>query len=69
MAGGGVAAGSWIGSSDRFAAYPSENPVTPQDIAATIYQLMGLKPETELRDNQNRPYPLASGSPIPGVIG
>lgn len=69
MAGGGVAAGSWIGSSDRLAAYPSENPVTPQDIAATIYQLMGLKPETELRDNQNRPFPLASGSPIPGVIG
>lgn len=69
MAGGGVPAGAWIGASDRFAAYPAENPVTPQDITATIYRLMGLDPATELRDNQARPFVLASGEPIRQIIG
>ena len=69
MAGGGVPAGAWVGASDRFAAYPAETPVTPQDIAATIYRLMGLQVETELRDTQDRPFPLATGEPIRAIVG
>ena len=69
MAGGGVPAGAWVGASDRFAAYPAETPVTPQDIAATIYHLMGLDPETILKDNQDRPFPLATGEPIRAIVG
>ena len=69
MAGGGVPAGAWVGSSDRFAAYPSENPVTPQDIASTIYKLMGLEPATEIRDHLDRPFALATGVPIQAISG
>lgn len=69
MAGGGVPAGAWYGSSDRFAAYPAENPVTPQDIAATIYHMMGLDPSDELRDNQERPFPLSTGQAIRMITG
>jgi hypothetical protein len=69
MAGGGVPAGHWVGSSDRFAAYPAEKPVTPQDIAATIFRLMGLNESQELLDTQNRPFPLATGSPIREIVG
>ncbi len=69
MAGGGVPAGAWVGASDRFAAYPSESPVTPQDIAATIYKLMGLEHSTEIQDNLNRPFSLATGVPIQAIFG
>ncbi|MBI1322362.1 DUF1501 domain-containing protein [bacterium] len=69
MAGGGVPAGAWIGESDRFAAYPAKDPVTPQDIAATIFRLMGLDLAHELQDSQNRPFPLSTGTPIRGITG
>jgi len=69
MAGGGVPAGAWFGESDRFAAYPAKDPVTPQDIAATIYRLMGLDPGHELRDPQDRPFPLSTGMPIQAIVG
>ncbi len=69
MAGGGVPAGAWVGSSDRFAAYPADQPVTPQDVTATIFRLMGLDPGTELRDSQARPFALATGEPIRLISG
>jgi hypothetical protein len=68
FAGGGVPGGTIIGSSDRIAAYPNENPVTPEDIAATLYQRMGVDPQSELRDGQDRPYTLSTGKPIVGLV-
>jgi hypothetical protein len=64
LAGGGVRGGSIFGSSDRFAAYPASDPVTPADLAATIYWRFGLDPSSEIRDTQNRPFKLADGEPI-----
>jgi hypothetical protein len=68
FAGGGVPGGAVIGSSDKTAAFPREHPVTPEDVAATIYQLLGLEPAAEIRDGQDRPYTLASGTPIKGLV-
>ena len=64
FAGGGVRAGTVYGASDRFAAYPKSNPVTPEDIAATIYHALGISPETQIRDPLDRPHALAVGEPI-----
>ncbi|MGQ0633220.1 MAG: DUF1501 domain-containing protein [Planctomycetaceae bacterium] len=64
FAGGGVRPGLVYGASDRFAAYPKSNPVTPEDIAATIYYALGISPETLMRDPLNRPHALALGEPI-----
>jgi hypothetical protein len=64
FAGAGVPAGTTYGASDRQGAYPSREPVTPEDIAATVYQLLGIDPETEIRDNLDRPHTLALGRPI-----
>ena len=47
---------------------PARDPVTPQDIAATIYQAMGLDPETSIRDPLDRPHALSTGTPI-GAAG
>ena len=68
FAGGGVPGGAVIGSSDATAARPKENPATPEDVAATIYTLLGIDPTTELIDGQNKPYTLAPGTPIKGLI-
>jgi Protein of unknown function (DUF1501) len=69
LAGGGIRPGVVYGSSDRFAAYPKSNPVTPEDITATIYYALGLAPETLLHDPLDRPHVLALGEPIRELFG
>lgn len=69
MAGGGVPGGQVFGASDEKAAYPTTDKVTQDDIAATIYHLLGLEPETLIHDRQNRPYPVALGQPIAKLLG
>lgn len=64
MAGGGVPGGQVFGASDEKAAYPTADKVTQSEIAATIYHLSGLDPETLIHDKQDRPYPIAVGEPI-----
>ena len=49
------------GSSDKIGAYPDLNPVTPGDLAATIFWRFGLDPATELHDVDGRPFRLAAG--------
>jgi hypothetical protein len=69
LAGGGVPGGQLFGASDDKAAYPTIDKVTQDDIAATIYHLLGLEPETLIYDRQNRPYPVALGQPIAKLLG
>ena len=61
FAGGGVKPGQVIGSSDRIAAFPSTNPYSPDDLGATVYQVLGIDPHTTVRDRQNRPVNLNRG--------
>ncbi len=69
MAGGGVRGGQVYGSSDRSAANPSTNPVSPGEIAATIYHLLGIDPQTQVTDQQDRPFVLTTDKPIHAVLG
>lgn len=69
LAGAGVRGGAVHGSSDRYGAFASNNPVGPGDLAATIYQCLGLNPQTEIHDRLGRPFPLALGQPIQAIIG
>jgi uncharacterized protein (DUF1501 family) len=64
FAGAGVRGGQVFGASDRIAAYPATNPVSPGDVAATIYHLLGVAPDTEIRDRQGRPQQLVDGRPL-----
>lgn len=68
MAGGGVKGGHIHGVSDRVAAYPSRDPVRPEDLSATMFHLLGIDPHTEVRDPLNRPLPLSPGSVIEGIL-
>jgi hypothetical protein len=64
LAGGGVTGGAVFGASDRIGAYPAVDPVTPGDLAATIYWRFGLDPAAEIHDHSGRPHRLAAGEPI-----
>jgi hypothetical protein len=65
LAGGGFKPGFVYGASDRIGARPSQNPVTPADIVATIYTCLGIDPALEMRDRLERPFVVAPwGSPI-----
>ena len=68
LAGGGVQGGALFGSSDRTGAYPATDPVTPSDLAATIYWRFGLNPKTEVHDATGRPYRIADGRPITKIF-
>lgn len=69
FAGAGVPAGLIYGASDQQAAYPSRDPVTPADIAATIYTLLGISHDAEIFDNQGRPHRVQIGKPIEPLLG
>ena len=58
MAGGGMARGRVVGRSDKIASDPAERRVSPKDILATIYHLLGIDPSMFLADRQGRPLPL-----------
>jgi hypothetical protein len=58
MGGGPIKGGRVIGESDELGYVPKTRPVTPGEVAATIYQGLGLDPHRELPGPQNRPLPL-----------
>src|SRR5262249_40505840 len=64
IAGGGVHGGRVLGSSDRMAAYPATDAVTPENVIATLYHALGADPQAIIVDQQNRPYPLVDGDPL-----
>ena len=69
LAGGGIRGGAVYGASDASAAFPASDAVTPEDVAATVYHALGLDPESEVRDLENRPHALALGRPIHALFG
>jgi hypothetical protein len=68
LAGGGVKRGYVHGASDKLGAYPASDPVRPDDLAATMFALLGLDPATEIRDALGRPLPIAKGEPVTGIM-
>ena len=69
LAGGGIRGGTVYGASDRIGAYPDRDPVTPADLAATIYHAFGLNPRTEVHDHFDRPHRLSEGIPLLSLWG
>jgi uncharacterized protein (DUF1501 family) len=69
LAGGGVHGGQIYGASDRIGAYPALDPVTPGDLAATLFWRFGMGPRAEIRDLTGRPYSLAEGEPLHKLFG
>jgi len=59
MAGGEVSGGQAIGTSDVVAESPKDHPITPADLAATIYTMLGIDPLHVLHTPDGRPVHLS----------
>jgi hypothetical protein len=68
MAGGGAKAGVVVGASDHEAGQPVEHPVSPKDVLATAYHLLGIRPETEILDRLQRPLPLVPDGKVDAAL-
>jgi uncharacterized protein (DUF1501 family) len=64
LAGGGITGGAVYGTSDKLAAHPTRDAVSPLDFAATIYHALGVSAQTRLPDAVGRPTAICQGRPI-----
>jgi uncharacterized protein (DUF1501 family) len=64
FAGAAVRGGQVVGSSDRDGAEPRDRPVTPAEVAATVYRGLGIDPATRLPGPDHRLLPLTEAEPI-----
>jgi len=68
LAGGGVKRGYVHGASDKNGAYPAKDPVRPDDLAATMFYLLGIDPHTIVKALGDRPVQISNGEPVHGLI-
>ena len=69
LSGGGLQVGQVIGESSAKAEVPHSGLVTPQDLMATVFRVMGIAHETSFDDPSGRPIPLlGEGKPITGLV-
>ena len=65
LAGGGLQMGGTVGESSRKAELPKTSPVSPQDLMATIFHVLGIDPKIQFVDQSGRPvYMIEDGQPI-----
>ncbi len=64
FAGAGIQGGQVFGRSDHIASTPTDNPVTPADLHATIFHALGIPPDAQIQDSFGRPMGLTDGRPL-----
>jgi Protein of unknown function (DUF1501) len=68
MAGGGVARGRVVGASDKHGGDVADHPISPKDMLATMYHLLGIDHSMIVHDTQGRPLPLVDGEVITATL-
>lgn len=61
FAGAGVRGGQVIGKTDPTGGYPVTVPWSPSDLGATVFDSLGINPDSDLHDRLGRPYRLNQG--------
>lgn len=64
MAGGGTKRGAAVGRSDKIGGMVADTPISPKDIQATTFHLLGIDPHSVVHDQQHRPYPIAGDGQV-----
>ncbi len=64
LGGGGIQGGRVIGKSDKWAEDPAENPFGPEDLAATMFTLLGIDPKSEVHTPDGRPIAIVNGGRV-----
>jgi uncharacterized protein (DUF1501 family) len=68
IAGAGVKRGFVYGKSDKTASAPTEHPVHPRELLATVYHSVGIDPATIVKNHLNQPRELVQGEPVTGIL-
>ncbi|OYW19647.1 MAG: hypothetical protein B7Z55_08475, partial [Planctomycetales bacterium 12-60-4] len=68
LAGGGTHRGSIVGRSDPLGGSVADTPISPKDIQATTYHLLGIDPTGVIHDQQGRPHPIAGDGRVRGEL-
>jgi hypothetical protein len=69
ISGGGLRMGQVVGATNSKAEYPAHDPVTPQDLLATVYRHLGINPQHTFNDFAGRPvHILPHGEPIAALV-
>ncbi len=69
LAGGGLRMGQVVGESNAKAEVPKTTPITPQDLMATVFHVLGLPQDLHYKDPTGRPVPmLDGGKPIAELV-
>jgi hypothetical protein len=58
VSGGGLRMGQVIGATNARGEYPTQCPLTPQDLLATIYRHLAIDPHHTFTDSTGRPIPI-----------
>ena len=70
LAGAGIPGGQVIGASDEIGGFPSDRPIRPPELAATIFHLLGIEPDAEFMDLVQRPRRVTDGGvPMREIVG
>ncbi len=69
LAGAGLPRGMVFGQTDNQAAYVTENPVSPADLTATVFTLLGVNPRSVVHGPHRQPHRISSGRPLRELIG
>src|SRR5262249_26963582 len=65
LMGGGLKMGQVIGTSDGKAAYPASRPISPQELMATMFHVLGIDPGVQYVNPSGRPVSMIDdGKPI-----
>jgi hypothetical protein len=69
VSGGGAPMGQVIGSTTDKGEYPKDNPLSPNDLLATVYRYLGIDQHHAFVDRSGRPMPiLPHGNPIAELL-
>ena len=68
FAGAGIRAGQVVGATDRHAGEVKDSPARPDDIAATLYEILGIPHDLTIKDATDRPRHITDGTPIQPLL-
>jgi hypothetical protein len=69
LAGGGLKMGQVVGESTAKAEIPKTTPITPQDLMATVFHVIGVPQDLHYKDQSGRPTPMIDGGkPIAELV-
>ena len=69
MLGAGLPGGRLYGASDRIGAYPLDHRITPGELAATIYHVLGVDPASQVTTMLERPWQICNDRPVLDLWG